>query len=289
MADTRERLPARVTMPLLTLITQQSLDEDYLHAAERRVARGGANPPPGHRGRRTAAVVAVVAVFGVLVTTAAVQTNRNADTVDAGRESLIEQILNQRADVAAQQVSLADLRDEIADLEDEQDRTDAAQQSVADANERLSVRTGGVAVRGPGVRITVDDPEQGEERIRKEDLFLLINGLWQAGAEAIALNGHRLSVVTSINNSDVAINVESSALLPPYMLQAIGDSGRLAADLLDTDTFERFDALQDRYGFRFDMDNEDSMVLPAARDKRLRNASVATTQSDRRAEEGTTP
>ena len=39
------QLPARVTMPLLTLITQQSLDEDYLHVAERRAA--GAPVPRG--------------------------------------------------------------------------------------------------------------------------------------------------------------------------------------------------------------------------------------------------
>ncbi len=57
------QLDERVRMPLLTLITQQSLDEDYLHAAERR--RAGAPRPPEGRQVRTAAVV--VLVFGVLV------------------------------------------------------------------------------------------------------------------------------------------------------------------------------------------------------------------------------
>ena len=70
-------LPPQVTTPLLTLITQQSMDEDYLHVAERRGR--GQLPSSGSRSRphRTAAVV--VAVFGVLVTTAAVQTAQDAD------------------------------------------------------------------------------------------------------------------------------------------------------------------------------------------------------------------
>ncbi|WP_244928147.1 DUF881 domain-containing protein [Nocardioides sp. W7] len=290
MPETRERdqLPARVTMPLLTLITQQSLDEDYLHAAERRIAQGGVEPP-ARRSRRTAAVVVVAAVFGILVTIAAVQTNRNADTVDASRASLIERNRTQRESVARQQEQIAELREQNAKLDERLVATDAALQSAEAANERLQVRTGRVAVRGPGVRITVDDPDQGEERIRKEDLFLLINGLWESGAEAISLNGHRLGVLTSINNSDVAINVESSALLPPYTLEAIGNVGTLGADLLDTSSFATFDALQDRYGFGFDMDNDDAIVLAAARAKRLRNASLPTIAPDRRTNEGTTP
>ncbi|CAN5519298.1 hypothetical protein BH11ACT8_BH11ACT8_20170 [soil metagenome] len=106
-------LPARVRMPLLTLITQQSLDEDYLLAAEQRAA-GGPRPPRG-RPQRTAAVV--VAVFGVLVATAFVQTSQNADVNDASRASLIRRIDTQRDRLARQQQRVANLRDRNAGLE----------------------------------------------------------------------------------------------------------------------------------------------------------------------------
>ena len=36
------------------------------------------------------------------------------------------------------------------------------------------------------------------DRVLDVDLQLLVNGLWQAGAEAVAVNGHRLSVLTAI-------------------------------------------------------------------------------------------
>lgn len=281
-----EQLPDRVTMPLLTLITQQSLDEDYLHAAERRAERGE-RATGGTRPRVAAA--AMIATFGVMVTIAAVQTSRNAPAEDAGRARLITQVQAGRERLARKSERISTLRDRIGVLETQQTRGDTALQTAQDEVEQIQVRTGGVPVRGPGIRLTVDDPEQGVERIRKEDLFLLINGLWAAGAEAVSLNGHRLGELTSINNSDVAINVDSSALIPPYTLEAIGDGRTLEADLLDTATYQAFQGLRQQYGFRFAMDNDDAITLTAARDERLRYTTVLGDRPDHRTNEGTTP
>lgn len=278
-----DQLPTRVTMPLLTLITQQSLDEDYLHAAERRVARGAA-PTPRGRPHRAAAVV--VAVFGVLVATAAVQTSRNADVEDASRASLIRQIQDQRAAGDARQDRIARLNDRTSLLDDRIAEINGTLQIVQTELQRMAVGTASVPVRGPGIRIAVDDPERGDEAIRKEDLFLLIDALWQAGAEAIALDGHRLGPLTSINNSSVAINVGSSALIPPYTIEAIGDVDVLAADMVDTASYAAFKVLQERYGFRYDQDNVDLIVLPAARENRLSAATELRGKMQELSEEG---
>ena len=81
--------PPDHTVPLLTLITQRSLDADYEHVAARRRETGAA--PPAHPlTRRTAGLVLLA--FGLLVTVAAVQTSRNASASDASRETLIEQV-----------------------------------------------------------------------------------------------------------------------------------------------------------------------------------------------------
>lgn len=280
-----EQLPTRVTMPLLTLITQQSLDEDYLHAAERRVASGTA-APSSPRGRPHRAAAVVVAVFGVLVATAAVQTSRNADIADASRTSLIRQIQDQRAAGEARQDRIARLTDRTSVLDDRIAEIDSTLQIVETDLQRMAVGTASVAVRGPGVRIAVDDPERGDEAIRKEDLFLLIDALWQAGAEAISLDGHRLGPLTSINNSSVAINVGSSALLPPYTIEAIGDVDVLAADMVDTASYAEFKVLQERYGFRYDQDNVDLIVLTAARESRLTAATELRGKMQELSEEG---
>ena len=77
------------TMPLLTLITQRSLDADYEHVAARRRA-AGEDPSESRVTLRTAALVLLA--FGLLVTVAAVQTSRNASDDEASRARLIEQI-----------------------------------------------------------------------------------------------------------------------------------------------------------------------------------------------------
>ena len=70
------------TMPLLTLITQRSLDADYEYVAARKRAAGAGPVRHASSPRRTAAIVLLA--FGLLVTVAAVQTSRNA-SVDAGQ------------------------------------------------------------------------------------------------------------------------------------------------------------------------------------------------------------
>ncbi len=55
------------------------------------------------------------------------------------------------------------------------------------------------------------------------DLQILANGLWQAGAEAVAINGHRLSTLTAIRAAGEAITVDYRSLTRPYRVEAIGD------------------------------------------------------------------
>ena len=270
--EERADLPARVTMPLLTLITQQSMDEDYREAADRRIA--GLTGPRVGRPWVTAAVV--VAVFGVLVSTAAVQNTRNSDVEDAGRASLIQRIENQRDRVSRQQDRIARMRDRNISVGDQLTSLTASVEAVEARLGRLQVATGFVAVEGQGVRVTVDDADTGDTNgiVRDRDLALLVNGLWSAGAEAISVNGQRVTVMTSIRTSGRAIEVNSVGIAPPYTVLAIGDRGSLQANFYDTTSGLAFDGLTRRYGMAFAMDNEEQISLPAAPNQLLRLRSV---------------
>ena len=70
----------------------------------------------------------------------------------------------------------------------------SAGQNLEQAIDDLELSTGFAAVTGPGLRVTVDDQPEGDPdgRVRATDLRSLVNGLWQAGAEAIAINGRLL-------------------------------------------------------------------------------------------------
>lgn len=279
-------LPPRVTMPLLTLITQQSLDEDYQHAAERRA--GGAPPPHRPGTRRVAA--AVIAVFGVLVSTAFVQNTRNVDVDNASRSTLIERITSQRERVDAVQADIAELTRTNADLNDQLTEITDDENAVTARLRGLQVQTGFVPVRGEGVRVVVESAPDAvpNDVLRDSDLALLANGFWSAGAEAIAIDGQRLTALSAIRNTGTSIEVNSVGISEPYFLEAIGDSGALQANFFDTSSGLAFDSLARQHGFLYELDNDDALTLPGGptRFLRLRSVTDGTTSDAEARREG---
>ena len=262
-------LPDRVTMPLLALVTREAVDQDYVHAAQRRAA-GGAPRPPSHRTPLRWAAVAT-ALFGLLIALAAVQTARNADVREASRDALINRIDERQQEVASLRDRIGSLRRQNDELQSTSSRV---QGQLADATVQLrtlQISTGFVAVQGPGLRITVSDNPDGSSdgRVRATDLRLLVNGLWRAGAEAIAINGRRLTAISAIVNSNISVQVNRSPLTPPYVISAIGDE-TMASRLQASTTGVEFQALADQFGFVVDRHNEEELVLPAAPDTQLR-------------------
>ncbi|MCW2817122.1 MAG: hypothetical protein JWN84_4577 [Nocardioides sp.] len=255
-------VPERVTMPLLTLITQQSLDEDYQHAADRKAA--GAPRPPEGRPLRVAAVV--VMVFGVLAATAFVQTNRNADVNSASRATLIARVEAASDRRARQEERIAALRSRVAQLERGVRRVADDEQTAALELRRLQVRTGFIAVRGEGVRFTITEAPGADDaqEVKDLDLRLLVNGLFAAGAEAVAVNGQRITATTAIRTSGDAIGVNLIGIAPPYTVEAIGDNRTLPARFADSATGQSFASNSEFYGFDYDVDNVDDLRLPAA-------------------------
>ncbi len=261
-------LPDRVTMPLLTLVTRDAVDEDYVHAAQRRAA-GGRPPSPRWSGHRGAAVV--TGLFGLLVALAAVQTARNADVQEASRDALIGRIDERDAEVSSLEKRIDAVREETADLQTTNARTRGALAEATVLLRTLQISTGFVAVSGPGVRITVSDNPDGsaDGRVRATDLRLLVNGLWRAGAEAIAVNGRRLSALSAIVNANIAVQVNRIPLTPPYVVTAIGDVDTLLSQLDNSTSGARFQSLAAQFGFGVERQNEDEVLLPPAPDTQL--------------------
>ena len=95
--------------------------------------------------------------------------------------------------------------------------------------DELAAGTG--AVGGPGLRVTVEDapvtradPEAADPdlRVQDVDLQVVVNGLWAAGAEAVAVNGQRLTALTAIRTAGSAILVDLAPLSSPYVVEAVG-------------------------------------------------------------------
>jgi uncharacterized protein YlxW (UPF0749 family) len=278
-APARTPVPPRPdqTMPLLALITQRSLDADYEHVAARRRASGeepAAHPLP----RGTAAVVLLV--FGLLVTVAAVQTSRNASVDQASRDNLIQQITLRRQSVAALQRQLS--RAQSAQLAQTRTltRLDTQEKAAQSRVTRIGARAGLVPVHGPGVVATVTSAPGSNttQMVRDSDLALLADALWASGAEAISVNGERLTVLSSFRNVGTGILVNQHPVNPPFVFSAIGSPGTLAANLLTTPAGGHWYALKNALGFGFQVKNDSNLSLPAGLPPHLRSARVASPQ-----------
>ena len=272
MAETRERpLPDHVTTPLLTLITARSMDEDYAHVAQKRAAAG--EPTASPRTRPHWASLVAIAVLGVMAAIVAAQTDREAEVNELSRAALIQQI-DSRRDV------LRDLQQDVGDLS-RSNQAVAANSTLLQGQlddletrvRRAELSTGFAAVHGPGVRITVDNPPDVEvnDELRDEDLAYLIDGLWEAGAEAIAVNDQRLNVLGGIRNTNRAIHVNGRPVNAPYVVQAIGDPRTLQARLLQTSEGQEWFSLVNFFEFVYDSENVDDIRLPAAPIRALRD------------------
>ncbi|CAM5647734.1 membrane protein [Streptomyces purpurascens] len=50
----------------------------------------------------------------------------------------------------------------------------------------------------------------------------VVNGLWESGAEAVSINGQRLTALSAMRAAGDAILVDNKPLVPPYTVLAVG-------------------------------------------------------------------
>lgn len=258
-----EDLRAYVTKPLLDRITDQAIDSDYMAAAARREPTG---EEPTRRRRPGVWAMVVVGLFALLATTAAVQTSRNEDIRQTSRQVLVDRI-EQRQD------RIADLHREISELREGNQRTETALNALGQRAEASSStvaataeETGFAPVTGAGIRITIDNAADGSEggTVRDYDLAVIVNGLWQAGATAVAVDGQRVTPRSGVITSGATLRMNDVSLSPPYEVSAIGDTRTLAARFAETVSGAMIHTTTQDYGMPYDVENIDRLTLPAA-------------------------
>lgn len=184
-------------------------------------------------------------VFGLLGLALAAQLNLQRELKGAPRfdEARLEQVLSlymdQKAEAERLQRKLEELRAEVAS-----ERRLWADQRVEEVQRELELvrRFAGLtALAGPGLRLQLRDAQfagdagfdQSAYTVHDQDLLLVINELWAAGAEAISVNGQRMVVDSEVRCSGPVINVNGRSIAPPYEICAIGDAETLRAALED--------------------------------------------------------
>lgn len=248
-------------MGLLDYLTTHAMDEDYEFVSEQRRTEAPARSRIGVVG------ALVMALFAVLVVTAAAQTSRNSVSNEKERRELVSQVDQARNQVSGDRARLVALQREVRLLQARQLSSDTSAQGILDTINQLGIRTGTIAVRGPGVRVVADDApgaDSARNQVLDSDLQKLVNGLWEAGAEAISLNGQRLTNLSTIRLAGNAITVNAHSLRRPYVVQAIGNKDTLPARFAETSSGQAWLDLQREVGLQLKITPESSLRLPAA-------------------------
>ncbi len=273
-------------MSLLTNVMDHSLDDGYAEAAARKKADGSGGLPKTLRAKLGLAVGLVLAAL--VVTVGAAQARVAAPVVAKEREELVDRIEGETSAADKLEKSVDELRDDVNAR-----RREALEKSgEGDRSDLVGVLAGAVEVHGTGVKLVVDDAENvgsGADgkprgtsgfsdtgRVRDRDMQRVVNGLWESGAEAISINGQRLTALSAIRAAGDAILVDNRPLVPPYTVLAVGDGERLSAAFQDSADGLYLHALQESYGIRTAISVADDLKLPAAPSLIVRTAQPIT-------------
>ncbi|MFD9411813.1 DUF881 domain-containing protein [Streptomyces sp. NPDC059989] len=281
--------PARpdASMSLLTHVMDHSLDEGYAEAAARREAEGTAGLPRTLKAKLGLAAGLVLAAM--VVTLGAAEARIAAPVLAKERQELIDRV--ERADEHADGLErdIERLRTDVADRQ-----RAALKQPGGGQGDLVALLAGATEVRGPGIKLVVDDAKGASDgggggpresagfsdtgRLRDRDMQKIVNGLWQSGAEAISINGQRLTALSAIRAAGDAILVDNRPLVPPYEVLAVGDKKRLGTAFQDSADGQYLHVLQESYGIRYTLSAADEVRLPAAPSLTVRTATAAEQQ-----------
>lgn len=275
-------------MSLLNNVMDHSLDDGYAEASARRKADGSAGLPRTLKSKLGLATGLVVAAL--VVTLGAAEARVSAPVVAKEREELIDRI---DAETRAADTLESDVDELRSDVSERQRK--ALEPHGGDQGELVALLSGATPVEGPGVKLVVDDAGNTDQggggpresssfadtgRVRDRDMQRVVNGLWESGAEAIAINGQRLTALSAIRAAGDAILVDNRPLAPPYTVLAVGDGKSLAAAFRDSADGQYLDALRESFDIRTTLTDQDKVRLAAAPSLIVRTAEPKAAGSD---------
>ena len=271
---TRQAKPVqKLPVPsLLRSLLSEHLDPGYAAAA---AARADSDQPPSRAGKwfwQGLAAVLVATVFAV----AAAQARITAPGVSEAQHVLAGSVRSAELttdDLALRRDTLAA---EVDDVQRRRLADDAEGQQLLIGLDELNLPAGSTPMIGPGITVTVTDPgvsrdltDVSKQRvpgsrqvILDRDLQLVVNSLWAAGAEAVAVDGIRVGPNVTIRQAGGAILVDNHPIASPYDIIAIGPQNALRDGFERSPGLMRLRLLETSYGVGVTVSADDGLTVP---------------------------
>jgi uncharacterized protein YlxW (UPF0749 family) len=192
----------------------------------------------------------------------------------------IEPVLELGETIERMRLEQKELKDEISmlrtDVSKKENQIKSRQTTSAELSAQLSDYekiVGLLEMRGPGVEITLDDGDyqglkdrndfKNDAIIHATDILDVINILWLAGAEAIAINDERVVGKTSVNCIVNTILVNEAHVGTPLQIRALGNSDELAKFIDDPGRLVDLHSRMREYGLIMSVDKIKELTIPA--------------------------
>jgi uncharacterized protein YlxW (UPF0749 family) len=222
----------------------------------------------------TVLVPVVALVAGLLFATS----SRTALGTDlrAGESSQLPGLIRQRdAAVARQQEELARLQEQVQALTDQAaSRNSEVAAAQADGAQEMA-SAGLTALEGPGLSVTLDDaPAQPNGAqpssvapdnlvIHQSDVQGVVNAMWAAGADGVAIMGQRLIATSAVICVGNTLLLQGRTYSPPFIVTAVGSAGQMRQQLAASYEVQLLKAAVDQFGLTYQVADQRQVNLPA--------------------------
>jgi uncharacterized protein YlxW (UPF0749 family) len=158
-----------------------------------------------------------------------------------------------------------DLRRQVAGIQQARGAPAGPSEALTTMRERMGL----VAAEGPGLVVALDDSTEQESPsgnlndlvIHSQDVQAVANGLWAAGAEALAVNGQRVVPTSAVLCVGNTLLINGTVHSPPFRFTALG--ANLQSDFMKDPLVKRFVEDADRFNLGFKVEARDRLSVPA--------------------------
>jgi len=186
-------------------------------------------------------------------------------------QALVRSVQDLEATNASERGRIASLRDQIDALEAAAAQRSAGTQALQNQVSDLRAHAGLVAMHGPGVEVDLANGVPGPNTtgqsgylVNFQDVQDVVNLLFDEGAEAIAVNGRRITPLTAYSGSEGEVVIDQGPpLSSPIKILAVGDRNRMLAALDDPAALPDIHARQVQFDLQLGITGSPDLFLPA--------------------------
>lgn len=219
---------------------------------------------------RTAVSVGVVLFLALWMIRASAETADSQNTRQSeGLADLIRTESTRQADLIT---TLGELETSVADM------TKIAETTLptlpTDVEKATALSLGMQEVTGPGVRLAMWDAPQTEDNlarftpddlvVHQQDLQGAINALWAGGAEAMTLQGQRVTPTTAFRCVGNVLLLHGQVYSPPFVVEAVGDPSALTEAVDNSPVLQVYQQYVDVVQLGWEFAEQESVTAPAA-------------------------